>query len=152
MKILRADIKDAEEILRLQRLAFYSEAEIYNDYNIPPLKQTLDEFKREFKDRVFLKAVLDSKIVGAVRIYEKNGTCYIERLIVSPDMQGRGIGTAILKKIDGYFKVKRLELFTGTKSEKNISLYEKLGYSIFKVEPYHHGAIEMAYMEKRFNL
>jgi ribosomal protein RSM22 (predicted rRNA methylase) len=35
--IERATIKDAEEILDLQKLAYKSEAEIYNDYAIPPL-------------------------------------------------------------------------------------------------------------------
>ncbi len=41
MEIERAIISDAEEILSLQKLAYRSEAEIYNDFNIPPLVQTL---------------------------------------------------------------------------------------------------------------
>jgi len=35
--IERATISDAEEILALQKLAYRSEAEIYHDFNIPPL-------------------------------------------------------------------------------------------------------------------
>jgi len=41
MKIGDATVADAEHILELQKLAYISEAEIYNDYNIPPLIQTL---------------------------------------------------------------------------------------------------------------
>lgn len=41
--IIKATKKDAEEILKLQKLAYISEAKIYNDYSIPPLTQTLPE-------------------------------------------------------------------------------------------------------------
>ena len=57
MKIQRALVGDAESILKLQKRAYCSEAEIYSDYNIPPLMQTLDEIKQEFMHHVFLKAV-----------------------------------------------------------------------------------------------
>jgi hypothetical protein len=36
-----ASIEDAEEILALQKLAYVSEAEIIDDFTIPPLHQTL---------------------------------------------------------------------------------------------------------------
>jgi len=55
MKILRALVKDAETILKLQKHAYRSEAEIYYDYNIPALMQTLDEIKQEFMHHAFLK-------------------------------------------------------------------------------------------------
>ena len=45
MKVQRALVEDAETILQLQKRAYSSEAAIYNDYNIPPLMQTLDEIK-----------------------------------------------------------------------------------------------------------
>ena len=48
MIIKRATIADAEEILSLQKLVYESEAEIYNDFTIPPLTQTLEEIKAEF--------------------------------------------------------------------------------------------------------
>ena len=48
MSIEQAMIDDAQEILALQKLAYQSEAEIYNDFTIPPLHQTLDEIKAEF--------------------------------------------------------------------------------------------------------
>ena len=34
---------DAAEILELQRIAYQSEAEIYNDYSIQPLTQSLEQ-------------------------------------------------------------------------------------------------------------
>jgi ribosomal protein S18 acetylase RimI-like enzyme len=133
MVIEKATILDGEEILSLQKLAYRSEAEIYDDFSIPPLLQTLEEVRKDFENQVFLKTVLNGKIVGSVRAFVKEGTCYIGRLIVHPDFQNQGIGTGLMRGIEETFKeARRFELFTGHKSEKNLHLYEKLGYRVFK--------------------
>ncbi len=133
MSVERATVSDAGEILSLQRLAYRSEAEIYNDFNIPPLVQTLEEMEKDFENQLFLKAVMDGKIIGSVRANAKDGTCYIGRLIVHPDFQNRGIGTKLMNEIEKSFNTcKRFELFTGDKSERNLYLYQRLGYKIFK--------------------
>jgi len=133
MNIEQATIDDAQEILILQKLAYTSEAEIYNDFTIPPLHQTLDEIKSEFADQLFLKFCADGRITGSVRAYVKEGTCYIGKLIVHPECQNQGIGTKLLEEIENTFNhITRYELFTGHKSQKNLYLYEKNGYRIFK--------------------
>lgn len=135
MIIVPAQREDLPEILQLQKLCYLSEAEIYNIYNIPPLTQTLEEIKRDFSVQLFLKAVIDNRIIGSVRAHQKDGTCNINRLVVHPDYQNRGIGTKLMKKIEASFKdAKRYELFTGYRSSKNIYLYQKLGYTPFKTE------------------
>ncbi|HUL38197.1 MAG TPA: GNAT family N-acetyltransferase [Thermodesulfobacteriota bacterium] len=133
MLIERATISDAEEILALQKLAYRSEAEIYNDFNIPPLVQTLESIEKDFENQIFLKALMDGRIIGSVRAYSKEGACYIGRLIVHPDFQNRGIGEKLMNEIERVVGTcKRFELFTGVRSEKNLYLYQKLGYKIFK--------------------
>jgi ribosomal protein S18 acetylase RimI-like enzyme len=148
MKILRADVTDAEKILELQKWAYQSEAERYNDYTIGPLKQTLPDIMEQFKTHIFLKAVFENKIVGTVRAYEENETCYIGRLAVAPEMQNQGIGTALMNEIERFYSPRRYELFVGTKSDKNIHLYKKLGYHIYKKNNYGCGKIEIFFMEK----
>jgi phage replication-related protein YjqB (UPF0714/DUF867 family)/N-acetylglutamate synthase-like GNAT family acetyltransferase len=133
MMIERATISDEEEILALQKLAYRSEAEIYNDFNIPPLLQTLESIEKDFENQFFLKAVFREKIIGSVRAYTKEKTCYVGRLIVHPDFQNQGIGTKLMNEIEKIFNhCKRFELFTGDKSERNLCLYQKLGYKIFR--------------------
>jgi ribosomal protein S18 acetylase RimI-like enzyme len=133
MEVEKATISDAEEILSLQKLAYQSEAEIYNDFNIPPLVQTLEEIKKDFGIQFLLKAVMDEKIIASVRAHTKEGTCYIGRLIVHPDFQNQGIGTKLMVEIEKIFSTcQRFELFTGARSERNLYLYQKLGYKIFK--------------------
>jgi ribosomal protein S18 acetylase RimI-like enzyme len=89
--------------------------------------------KEDFKNQLFLKAVLDGRIIGSVRAYSKEGTCYIGRLVVHPDFQNQGIGTRLMNDIETiFYGCKRFELFTGDKSERNLRLYQKLGYGIIK--------------------
>jgi len=132
-EIEKATVFDAEEILSLQKLAYQSEAEIYNDFNIPPLVQTLESIEKDFENQFFLKTCADGKIIGSVRAYAKDGTCYIGRLIVHPDFQNQGIGKKLMSEIERVFNhCGRFELFTGDRSERNLNLYQKLGYKIFK--------------------
>jgi ribosomal protein S18 acetylase RimI-like enzyme len=148
----RATVADAEEILSLQKLAYRSEAEIYNDFNIPPLLQTPEEIKKDFENQTFLKATLDGKIRGSVRAFIKGGTCYIGRLIVHPDFQNRGMGKELMQRIEEIFKeAQRFELFTGHRSEKNLYLYRKLGYEISKTVKANDW-LNMVYLEKRKNV
>jgi len=141
-------LADAAAILDLQRLAYQSEAALNNDYTIPPLTQTLAELEADFQRQVYLKATLDGTIVGAVRGYEQDGTCYIGRLIVHPACQNRGIGTELLRAIEAHFNtVRRYELFTGERSTRNLYLYQKLGYHIFDAEPLT-AKVTIVYLEK----
>jgi hypothetical protein len=80
--ITRATLDDAKGILELQHLAYQSEATLYNDFSIPPLRQTLAELENEFETKTILKVVENKRLLGSVRFYEREETCYLERLIV----------------------------------------------------------------------
>ena len=147
-QILRADITDAAEILALQKLAYQSEALLYDDWSIPPLTQTLDEIEKEFTGTNFLKMRNTGKIIGSVRGSIHDGTCNVGRLIVHPEFQHKGIGSRLMSAIEAEFPdAKRFELFTGSRSEGNIRLYERLGYKIFRTERLS-PRVELVFMEK----
>lgn len=148
MKIERVVIENLPEILELQKLAYRSEAEIYNDFTISPLTQTLEEMENDFVNQIFLKAVTNDKIVGSVRAYKKGETCFVGRLIVHPDFQNQGIGTKLMNEIETIFEgCKRFELFTGRKSKRNLYLYQKRGYKKFKTEKTSEN-LKLVYLEK----
>lgn len=148
MKIERAGVENAGEILELQKLAYRDEAKIYNDYTIPPLLQTPGEMQADFLTKVVLKAQDGGRILGSVRACLDHDTCLIARLVVHPDYQNRGIGTGLMTEIERCFdKAGRFELFTGHRSERNLHLYRKLGYRIFRSEKISEN-LTLVYLEK----
>ena len=146
--IEKAKFEDLQEILDLQYLAYQSEARLFNNQDIPPLKQTLQEVQGEYESGVILK-VSDEEdaIIGSVRAYVTNGTVYIGKLVVHPQKQSQGIGTKLLLAIENEYPNQRYELFTSTKSIRNIALYQRLGYHIFKQEKITE-EMEFVYLEK----
>ncbi len=148
MEIALASVEDATDILAAQRLAYQSEAEIYDDFAIPPLLETVEELRSQFAGKAFLKAVEGGRLVGSVRAFQEGSTVRVERLIVRPECQGRGIGTRLLLEIESQFPgAGRLELFTGHRSVRNLHLYEKLGYRVFKQHPVH-DRLTLVFLEK----
>lgn len=129
MLIEKAEKSDIKQILELQYLAYQSEAKLNNNYSIPPLLQTLEDVEAEFNKGTILKAVDESgNIIGSVRGYIENSSLLIFKLIVNPALQGKGIGTKLLLALEKVYPIMRYELFTSSKSERNIKLYERLGY------------------------
>ena len=131
MTISKAQYGDLQKILDLQYLAYQSEAALFGNKDIPPLKQTIDELREEYNNGIILKMVSDGTIIGSVRAHEKDGTVYIGKLMVHPNYRCKGIGSMLLNEIEKCFPGRRYELFTSTRSEDNIRLYKKLGYKIY---------------------
>jgi ribosomal protein S18 acetylase RimI-like enzyme len=148
MKIEKATFEDLPKILDLQKLAYLSEAKLNNNYSIQPLTQTLDELEKEFDKNIILKLVDDNnEIIGSVRAFEENNRVYIGKLMVNPDYQNKGYGTKLLNTIETYYENKIFELFTSSKSEKNLKLYIKNGYKEYKRKKVSEG-LEFVFMEK----
>jgi ribosomal protein S18 acetylase RimI-like enzyme len=135
VEIARATTVDAPAILELQKICYRSEAELYGDYDIPPLLQTLEQLTEEMGSAVVLKVTDGERLIGSVRAREDDGACHIGRLIVDPDRQNQGVGRRLMAAIEACFPAAtRFELFTGERSDKNLSLYAKLGYREFSRE------------------
>ena len=146
--IEEATISDGEEILALQKLAYRSEAELYGDFTIPPMIQTLEEMRSDIRNQTVLKAVAEGRLAGTVRAFVRGDTCYVGRLAVHPDLQNRGIGRELMNRIESAFeKAGRFELFTGHLSEKNLHLYRKLGYKEFRTVKAHE-RLTIIFLEK----
>jgi GNAT superfamily N-acetyltransferase len=136
-RIVRLGLQDAGEVLTLQRAAYVTEAQAHADLNLPPLRQSLAELATELSDpQVLAVGWRDSsgRLVAAVRA--RIGTpdarvAEIGRLTVVPDRQGQQLGTRLLSAVEDQLpdSVTELRLFTGERSEGNLRLYRRLGYS-----------------------
>ena len=148
MIIIKAEKEDLQKILDLQYLAYQSEARLFDNQDIPPLKQTLADVENEYQKGMILKALDEGEtIIGSVRAFCDSGTVYIGKLMVHPSKQGQGIGTKLLLEMEKQYPNQRYELFTSSRSERNIALYKKLGYEIFQEEQVTE-ELRFVYMEK----
>ncbi|WP_067794037.1 GNAT family N-acetyltransferase [Actinomadura formosensis] len=132
MRIERAVPADAGEILTVQRAAYVAEAQLYGDPFIPPLVESIEQLRKVLAgDAVVLKAVLDGRLAGAARARFSDRTCLVGRLVVAPDLQGRGIGRRLLTALEDEAagRADACVLFTGHLSEANLRLYRRLGYT-----------------------
>ena len=145
--ISRADAIDAGAMLKGQKLAFDSIARKHSHMDMPPMCETLEDIALALKSCVVFNAKEDGKVIGSVRCEEKDGACYISRLWVLPEYQGRGLGHALMYEAEEEFThLPAYKLFTGSESEETIEFYKERGYHETKRVPCE--SYELVYMEK----
>ncbi|MDH6282055.1 GNAT family N-acetyltransferase [Prescottella agglutinans] len=127
---------DAGELLTLQRAAYVTEARAHDDVHLPPLTQSLVELAAELRDPNVIAVGLRgerSRLVAAVRLRIDPNVPHeaeLGRLVVVPDLQGRGLGSRLLTLAEQRApeSVTTLRLFTGEHSAANLRLYTRFGY------------------------
>jgi ech hydrogenase subunit C len=131
--IERAFAGDAPEILALQKIVFQNEAEMYDDFSLTPLKQTLEDIRQDFRTFVFLKAVVNGKIIGSIRGVLQGETADIGWLLVHPYFWGKGIGPRLVAEIEQHFPTAlRFETFMGERSRYTMEPFVLHGYVPFR--------------------
>ena len=149
--VSRVDERHARELLGLQKEAYQSEAEIYQDWTIAPLTETEEQFRQALQTQHILAAWIAGRMAGSIRADLTGPTCQIGRLFVAPEFQGRGIGRHLLQAAEAAFpSASRFQLFTGSRSVKNIALYERHGY-VRIGERFLNDKITLAVLEKQTN-
>ncbi|MET9400984.1 GNAT family N-acetyltransferase [Kitasatospora sp. NPDC002965] len=150
--ISTAEAEDAEQILKLQYLGYQTEAELYGDWAIEPLTQSLESLRAELTEQHFLVARLGGEIVGTVRgRVGPDGVGRIGRLVVHPRMQRHGLGGRLLEALEHRLAedgaVSSYRLFTGHRSLGNLRLYARQGYRQTTVEQIS-GRLSLVHLEK----
>jgi ech hydrogenase subunit C len=146
--INRANQNDIPEILALQKIAYRSQTEIYGDDSVPALHQTLEQITAEFENTIFLKAVVNGKIIGSIRGRREGDIAHISRVVVHPYFQGKGLAKRLITQIEQELgDVRLFEAFTGHQSTQNINLYGKLGYHQVRTEPFT-ATVNWVYLQK----
>ena len=126
---------DAGELYTLQRACWLQEMEANPGVEIPALRESLDDVRRwlgEWTVRV-VREPSSGRLVGAVRgRVDRHGEWDIGRIMVAPDLQGRGLGRALLELVEALAPadVTTYVLFTGAGSADNLRMYKKAGFRL----------------------
>ncbi|MFD2474471.1 GNAT family N-acetyltransferase [Amycolatopsis silviterrae] len=122
---------DAAELMVLQRCCWVQEALLNNTLEHPALTEDLAEVRKSIENWQSWVVRQGHRLVGAVRARTVDSYSWeIGRLMVAPDLAGRGLGRFLLEHAERHAppETKQYVLFTGASSERNIALYERAGY------------------------
>jgi tRNA (guanine37-N1)-methyltransferase len=135
---------DAGELFVLQRACWVQEQHDNPDVRVPALHESLDELRAWIARDTVLVARSGGRLVGAVRASLDGESWEVGRLMVAPDLAGRGLGRALLERIEALAPAgaTTYALFTGAGSLRNRRMYQKAGYRLRgEVEP---GVVRMS--------
>ena len=134
---------DAGELLTLQRACWVQEALANDMLDIPALHESLADVEASLDDWAYFVVRSAGRLVGAVRGRLEGDHWDIGRVMVAPDLQGRGLGRALLEHIQGVAPAEASSyvLFTGANSSDNQRMYKKAGFSLRKDLPAPPGAV-----------
>ncbi|MED1383255.1 GNAT family N-acetyltransferase [Bacillus mycoides] len=145
ISIEKATILDAEKLTEIMKRTFDEEAKrwLYGqddviDYNIqPPGYSSVEMMKYSIEELDTYKVIMGEKVIGGI-IVTISGKSYgrIDRIFVEPFLQGKGIGSRVIKLIEEKFPNIRIwDLETSSRQINNHHFYKKMGYeTIFETE------------------
>jgi GNAT superfamily N-acetyltransferase len=130
VKPLRLGVADAGEVLTLQRAAYVTEARAHDDFDLPPLLETLAEARTALASVLSWGIRENGRLLASVRLTVTGNVGVVTRLVVAPDRQGAGLGGGLLRAMEDAAppEVTVFRLFTGSKSVGPLGLYTKHGY------------------------
>ncbi len=138
VEVRGAEPADAAELYVLQLACWVQEQHDNPGVRIPALHESLDDVRAWLARDTVLVARSSGRLVGAVRASLDGAAWEIGRLMVAPDLAGRGLGRALLARIEAMAPsaATSYALFTGTGSARNQRMYKKAGYRLRgEVEP-----------------
>lgn len=136
--LVPAKEEDAEDILRLTKLAFELYAQsIRKRESVAALNETLENVLHDIRNKHVLIARIDGEAVGSVRFeIVDDGIAYLSRFSMHPDVRNLGIGGLLLEKVRLEclnLGVRAITLHTASKMRSTVAFYLKNGYYIHSI-------------------
>ncbi len=120
-----ADPELARTLLGIQHAAYAVEAGLIDDARIPALHEDVEDLLSAAL--LWLVATIDNQLVGGVAWSETDNLLDIDRLIVSPEMHRRGVGSTLIREVLQRAGNRRVVVSTGRDNTPARRKYEQLG-------------------------
>jgi tRNA (guanine37-N1)-methyltransferase len=146
-----ASAGDAGELLTLQLACWVTEAQANGSLHIPPLQESLADVHDWLPHWTTFVVRSAGRLVGAVRGRLRADVWEIGRLMVAPDLRGRGLGRWLLAHVEAAAPpdARRLMLVTGSASAANLRRYRRAGYRPTPDEPGTPGTVHLTKAVRR---
>jgi tRNA (guanine37-N1)-methyltransferase len=129
---------DAAQLYVLQLACWVQEQHDNPGVRIPALHESLEDVQGWIARDTVLVARSGDRLVGAVRAQLAGEEWDIGRLMVAPDLSGRGLGRMLLERIESLAPAEATTyaIFTGAGSLRNHRIYKRAGYRLLgEIEP-----------------
>ncbi|WP_152185488.1 tRNA (guanosine(37)-N1)-methyltransferase TrmD [Segeticoccus rhizosphaerae] len=148
LEVTPAQPSDVGELVTLQRACWLPEAVDTEPGQIPAVTESMDQAARGLREWQTFVVRSGGRLVGSVRgrLAPGDETVWqIARVMVAPDLQGRGLGRALLVFAEGLApgSVRTLWLTTGAQNTRNQRFYRRAGYRRRAGEPSYPGAVDL---------
>jgi tRNA (guanine37-N1)-methyltransferase len=146
LEVRTATPADAGEILTLQLACWVTEARANATLEIPPLAEDLADVTAWLQEWTTFVVRSAGRLVGGARGRLVGEVWDVGRLMVAPDLRGRGLGRWLLGHIEAAAPpdARRLSLFTGSASADNLRMYHRAGYRRDRVQPDDPGVVHLS--------
>ncbi len=128
--LIRFTIGEADELLSLQQRGFADIYEKYRDDATSPFNEPIERLTRKIETSYFYRIVAEGGTVGAIRVVDKGDGSVkrISPLFILPEHRGKGYAQAAILAAEAIHGDTGWDLGTIAQEERNIHLYEKMGY------------------------
>lgn len=134
IKLIKANIKDAETIWTMQKSAFNELLQKYQDYDTnpasEPLEKTIQRLNQPFTFFYFIS--LNREIIGAIRVIDKHNNQEKKRIspiFILPPYRHNGYAQEAIRQAELIHGSFGWELDTILQEQPLCRLYEKMGYA-----------------------
>lgn len=120
--------------MEIKEYTKYNEEEIsrlYNAVGWTAYTENMPALREGFKNSMLVLAAYDGEeLLGIIRTVGDGATIvFVQDILVFPDKQRQGIGTALLKEIlNRYHNVRQIELTTDN-TAKTVGFYKSMGFA-----------------------
>ena len=94
----------------------------------------MDELEREIKRMIFVSWEVDGELVGIMGMETIKDVTLIRHAYILPDYQQQGIGSELLKHIEGMVTTSQLLVGTWADAYWAIDFYQKHGFALLPVK------------------
>ncbi len=132
LELSRATVSDAAELLTLQKACWVQEAQANSTLAFAALEDSMAEIEHDIRSTEVWVARIGGRLVGSARGRLDGDVWHVSRIMVAPDLQGRGIGRQLLAHIESVAPpaATSYELHAASGSEPNLRRYKRAGYRV----------------------
>ncbi|MGG0718102.1 GNAT family N-acetyltransferase [Robertmurraya massiliosenegalensis] len=140
--------KYGEIVLELQKQSYQVEAELIGSYEIPPLKEALEQLVSS--DELFIGYFIEGRLVGVLSYKVIKGVIDLHRVMVHPSYFRKGIAKSMVKHVEKQYEDALFMIVsTGAKNLPAIEFYKRLGFE--KIDENVYGQIVVTNFKKKLS-